>query len=43
MAKGKGEVKGRITVNGVHVPIYENYSVRGGAEPKKVKRSKFRD
>ena len=41
MAKGKGEVKGWITVNGVHVPIYENYSVRGGAEPK-AKGSKFK-
>jgi len=41
MAKGKGEVQGWITRNGVHVPIYENYTVRGGAEPKS-KGSKFK-
>lgn len=40
MAKGKREVKGWITVNGVHVPIYENYSVRDKAEPK-AKGAKF--
>jgi hypothetical protein len=41
MAKGKGEVQGWITRNGVHVPIYDNYTVRGGAEPK-AKGSKFK-
>ena len=41
MAKGKGEVKGWITRNGVHVPIYGNYTVRGGEEPK-AKGSKFK-
>lgn len=41
MAKGKGEVAGWITRNGVHVPIYGNYTVRGGEEPK-AKGSKFK-
>ena len=34
MAKGKGEIQGWITKNGVHIPIYGHYSVRGGEEPK---------
>lgn len=33
MARGKGEIKGWITRNGVHIPIYGHYSVRGGEEP----------
>lgn len=34
MAKGKGSIKGWITRNGVHIPIYGEYTVRGGVEPK---------
>jgi len=34
MAKGKGEIKGWITKNGVHIPIYGHYSIRGGEEPR---------
>lgn len=34
MAKGKGDIKGWITKNGVHIPIYGQYTVRGGVEPK---------
>lgn len=41
MAKGKGEIKGWITKNGVHIPIYGHYSVRGGEEPK-AKGAKFK-
>lgn len=33
MAKGKGEIKGWFTRNGVHIPIYEKYTVREGHEP----------
>lgn len=41
MASGKGEIKGWVTRHGVHIPIYDNYSVRGGVEPK-AKGSKFK-
>ena len=41
MAKGKGSIKGWITKNGVHIPIYGEYTVRGGVEPK-AKGSKFK-
>lgn len=34
MARGKGDIKGWITKNGVHIPIYGEYTVRGGVEPK---------
>lgn len=48
MAKGKGSIKGWITRNGVHVPIYGEYTVRGGVEPtakgsKFKKKNKFKD
>lgn len=33
MAKGKGEIQGWITKNGVHIPIYGSYTVREGHEP----------
>lgn len=33
MAKGKGKIKGWITKNGVHIPIYDHYTVREGHEP----------
>lgn len=35
--KGRGKIKGWITKNGVHIPIYENYTVRKGVEPEEVK------
>lgn len=35
--KGQGKIKGWITKNGVHIPIYENYTVRKGVEPEEVK------
>lgn len=41
MAKGKGSIQGWITKNGVHIPIYGTYTVRGGVEPK-AKGSKFK-
>lgn len=42
MARGKGEIKGWITKNGVHIPIYDHYTVREGHEPgEKGFRSKF--
>ena len=41
MAKGKGQINGWITKNGVHIPIYGHYSVRGGEEPK-AKGAKFK-
>lgn len=31
--KGKGKIKGWITKNGVHIPIYDHYTVREGHEP----------
>lgn len=41
MARGKGEIKGWITKNGVHIPIYDHYTVREGHEPENVK-AKFK-
>lgn len=41
MAKGKGEIKGWITRNGVHIPIYGTYTVREGHEPT-AKGAKFK-
>lgn len=41
MAKGKGSIQGWITKNGVHIPIYGSYTVKGGVEPK-AKGAKFR-
>lgn len=40
--KGKGEIKGWITRNGVHIPIYGNYTVRGGQMEPKVKGAKWK-
>lgn len=37
MAQGKGKIKGWFTRNGVHIPIYEEYTVRKGPEPENVK------
>ena len=41
MAKGKGEINGWITKNGIHIPIYGTYTARGGEEPR-AKGSKFK-
>lgn len=41
MAKGKGSIQGWITKNGVHIPIYGNYTVREGHEPT-AKGAKFK-
>lgn len=43
MARGKGQIKGWITKNGVHIPIYDHYTVREGHEPgEKSLKSKFK-
>lgn len=41
MAKGKGKIQGWITKNGIHIPIYEKYTVREGHEPD-VKKATFK-
>ena len=37
MAQGKGEIKGWITKNGAHIPIYENYTAQPSPKFKNAK------